>query len=129
MSRYCRAKAICLFFFQAEDGIRDVAVTGVQTCALPISAATLSAALAIVVPAPKRAPAHVGTLSNKISAAGISWYAGTLRNIRAGRRNNQKNLWLITLAASSAASPVGSLDRKSTRLNSSHGYMSYAVFC
>src|SRR2546422_8779485 len=28
---------VCYFFFQAEDGIRDVAVTGVQTCALPIS--------------------------------------------------------------------------------------------
>src|SRR5258706_5511914 len=28
---------ICLFFFQAEDGIRDWSVTGVQTCALPIS--------------------------------------------------------------------------------------------
>src|SRR3712207_9499835 len=27
---------IC-FFFQAEDGIRDIGVTGVQTCALPIS--------------------------------------------------------------------------------------------
>src|SRR5256884_2972583 len=27
---------LCFFFFQAEDGIRDVAVTGVQTCALPI---------------------------------------------------------------------------------------------
>src|SRR5712675_3685970 len=27
---------IVVFFFQAEDGIRDVAVTGVQTCALPI---------------------------------------------------------------------------------------------
>src|SRR5205807_5470718 len=26
------------FFFQAEDGIRDYKVTGVQTCALPISA-------------------------------------------------------------------------------------------
>src|SRR5437763_6400360 len=26
------------FFFQAEDGIRDTSVTGVQTCALPISA-------------------------------------------------------------------------------------------
>src|SRR5687768_15413721 len=26
----------CFCFFQAEDGIRDVAVTGVQTCALPI---------------------------------------------------------------------------------------------
>src|SRR5256884_2013200 len=28
---------VIFFFFQAEDGIRDVAVTGVQTCALPIS--------------------------------------------------------------------------------------------
>src|SRR2546430_8320295 len=27
------------FFFQAEDGIRDLTVTGVQTCALPISLA------------------------------------------------------------------------------------------
>src|SRR5438270_1271592 len=27
----------CSFFFQAEDGIRDLTVTGVQTCALPIS--------------------------------------------------------------------------------------------
>src|SRR5690606_41168844 len=26
----------CVFFFQADDGIRDVHVTGVQTCALPI---------------------------------------------------------------------------------------------
>src|SRR5205085_8322159 len=29
---YCSA----FFFFQAEDGIRDLTVTGVQTCALPI---------------------------------------------------------------------------------------------
>src|SRR3712207_7400654 len=28
---------IFFFFFQAEDGIRDIGVTGVQTCALPIS--------------------------------------------------------------------------------------------
>src|SRR2546429_2282582 len=36
------AAALCsiFFFFQAEDGIRDVAVTGVQTCALPISTTT-----------------------------------------------------------------------------------------
>src|SRR5688500_20138009 len=27
---------LCFFFFQAEDGIRDYKVTGVQTCALPI---------------------------------------------------------------------------------------------
>src|SRR5205823_6940448 len=30
--------ALWYFFFQAEDGIRDKLVTGVQTCALPISA-------------------------------------------------------------------------------------------
>src|SRR5690606_40320054 len=28
--------SFCFFFFQAEDGIRDFHVTGVQTCALPI---------------------------------------------------------------------------------------------
>src|SRR6266550_5350459 len=32
-----KAAAFAVFFCQAEDGIRDVAVTGVQTCALPIS--------------------------------------------------------------------------------------------
>src|SRR5438874_10168108 len=38
MSRYC--VLFCgFFFFQAEDGIRDLYVTGVQTCALPISGA------------------------------------------------------------------------------------------
>src|SRR5256884_212579 len=34
----CAGSVDMFFFFQAEDGIRDVAVTGVQTCALPISA-------------------------------------------------------------------------------------------
>src|SRR5690349_23013336 len=36
---YISAILMCLFlffFFQAEDGIRDLYVTGVQTCALPI---------------------------------------------------------------------------------------------
>src|SRR5256886_1067340 len=34
-----RVRRVCVtvFFFQAEDGIRDLTVTGVQTCALPIS--------------------------------------------------------------------------------------------
>src|SRR2546430_13067899 len=30
-------RVLFFFFFQAEDGIRDLTVTGVQTCALPIS--------------------------------------------------------------------------------------------
>src|SRR3989449_7835013 len=43
----------CFFFFQAEDGIRDVAVTGVQTCALPI---LLALAMAQVILAERLAP-------------------------------------------------------------------------
>src|SRR2546429_2649063 len=38
-STSCSSSSVSIwygFFFQAEDGIRDVAVTGVQTCALPI---------------------------------------------------------------------------------------------
>src|SRR5437762_2695925 len=36
-----KMEVVCMlfcFFFQAEDGIRDTSVTGVQTCALPIFA-------------------------------------------------------------------------------------------
>src|SRR5262249_58841807 len=33
----CAESRVAVFFFQAEDGIRDWSVTGVQTCALPIS--------------------------------------------------------------------------------------------
>src|SRR2546430_15814910 len=36
--------SLMFFFFQAEDGIRDLTVTGVQTCALPILIVVLSAA-------------------------------------------------------------------------------------
>src|SRR2546427_5666126 len=36
MSSSKRFRSCWFFFFQAEDGIRDLTVTGVQTCALPI---------------------------------------------------------------------------------------------
>src|SRR4051795_3594876 len=35
-SSMCSCRYFILFFFQAEDGIRDESLTGVQTCALPI---------------------------------------------------------------------------------------------
>src|SRR5256885_8833647 len=38
-SRTTSMRFVFIFFFQAEDGIRDYKVTGVQTCALPISTA------------------------------------------------------------------------------------------
>src|SRR6266567_5857681 len=49
---------VCFFFFfQAEDGIRDLTVTGVQTCALPISVVLLNNVPLI--------PAHAGIQGNK----------------------------------------------------------------
>src|SRR2546422_8536881 len=44
-----------------------------------------------------------------------------------------RGLWVFPGLAPGVSGPVGTLaatgDRKSTRLNSSHGYISYAVFC
>src|SRR5256885_13280749 len=42
---------LCFFFFQAEDGIRDYKVTGVQTCALPILAWACMKAILALMPA------------------------------------------------------------------------------
>src|SRR5256885_16732497 len=52
-----------MFFLQAEDGIRDYKVTGVQTCALPISSPSSrrrSAARAVSESAPSRPRVAVG---------------------------------------------------------------------
>src|SRR5207244_8419145 len=47
----CTMYMVC-FFFQAEDGIRDDLVTGVQTCALPISAYTETKVRGVEKPSP-----------------------------------------------------------------------------
>src|SRR2546422_4011629 len=86
----------CFFFFQAEDGIRDVAVTGVQTCALPI------------------------------------YVAADRRGVRRGVQGHFRVLGADPdphLPPEGAPGRNRAGDRKSTRLNSSHGYISYAVFC
>src|SRR5688572_32084258 len=83
------------FFFQAEDGIRDLTVTGVQTCALPIS---LSKSMALDM-------AKYKVTSNCISPFAWSRMIGTI------------------------PADTPEQDRKSTRLNSSHSQISYAVFC
>src|SRR5256885_6771637 len=43
-----------IFFFQAEDGIRDYKVTGVQTCALPISIEQRAGCVELVLPYPAK---------------------------------------------------------------------------
>src|SRR5690606_39434500 len=63
----------CSFFLQAEDGIRAFHVTGVQTCALPISPAPVAAAVptapttvpapAPMAPTPLPMPAPVAALA------------------------------------------------------------------
>src|SRR5690606_11285055 len=50
------------FFFQAEDGIRDFHVTGVQTCALPISVLTLTSSFMASNPRPPIAVVGVSAL-------------------------------------------------------------------
>src|SRR2546421_8445438 len=52
----------CFFFFQAEDGIRDLIVTGVQTCALPISHSMFGTGLLVGGIALATLPALAGAL-------------------------------------------------------------------
>src|SRR5690606_40254749 len=66
--------SIALFFFQAEDGIRDFHVTGVQTCALPICSKVAISSPTIRLYAPplpvtRRMPPLPSTISAPCSAA------------------------------------------------------------
>src|SRR2546429_1583492 len=78
----CSKSLECLFFFfQAEDGIRDVAVTGVQTCALPISCFTALCVVAIARPALPLAAQQGGPLpappAGTITASGPATQSST----------------------------------------------------
>src|SRR2546430_12414274 len=100
-----------LFFFQAEDGIRDLTVTGVQTCALPISSPTRADRAGWRRASPTRSPGR-----------------------RPGSRLRPCRQKVATARAygyrcCTASLPREARDRKSTRLNSSHSQISYAVFC
>src|SRR5690606_40969735 len=87
-----------LFFFQAEDGIRDFHVTGVQTCALPISTTAGSVVLADAAPAAADCPAvarlrragaalvgHTNMSEFAFSGVGINPHHGTPANPEIGR--------------------------------------------
>src|SRR3712207_7233098 len=58
-----------LFFFQAEDGIRDIGVTGVQTCALPIFADDVLKLLVLRVEVGRDADARAGAVVDDRLAA------------------------------------------------------------
>src|SRR3712207_8014540 len=64
-----RNLSCCIFFFfQAEDGIRDIGVTGVQTCALPILTAEYVQRQTL--PAPPLDARVVGALEEAAAASG-----------------------------------------------------------
>src|SRR2546429_3550845 len=105
------------FFFQAEDGIRDVAVTGVQTCALRISFHDNGTIVVAVVDGRSH-----DRKSTRIAQKARQERIGKLSIASCGTKIAQRLRYWLTLANRR-------IDRKSTRLNSSHGYISYAVFC
>src|SRR2546422_3179208 len=74
------------------------------------------------------------TLFRSASATGIVRLASEAVNVYAKRNSFQLNRNVRSAVeaipgASRGATTQRSVDRKSTRLNSSHGYISYAVFC
>src|SRR5690349_24377646 len=79
-----------LFFFQAEDGIRVLYVTGVQTCALPISCAALARANAFTVRA--TCCSSVGPLPHPaaIAAAASAAAAGRSEERRVGKEGRSR---------------------------------------
>src|SRR2546429_1813211 len=94
------------FFFQAEDGIRDVAVTGVQTCALPISTPTpamFSVSLGGVNPRPRTC---LGTIAHAAPPAATS--------VRNTRREISFFL-LISIFSKDSLSRIGEGDIRSER--------------
>src|SRR5256885_9646754 len=100
---------LIVFFFQAEDGIRDYKVTGVQTCALPIYTAQ-------------------GFGADRF-LRGIRPFQGVQRRPMIRHLRQQFLEVAAPHAAGRSLLEMPGQDRKSTRLNSSHLVISYAVFC
>src|SRR5438128_8304441 len=74
------------FFFQAEDGIRDATVTGVQTCALPIYAVGGHAQGPSFVPSALRVPTYrIVTLGCKLNQADSSALEARSEERRVGK--------------------------------------------
>src|SRR2546430_8169049 len=109
-----RMGGIGLFFFQAEDGIRDLTVTGDQTCALPIWG--LGGVLALVI---ALLFGIVMPFLNSNEVADLYERVGRRAPVTA-----LTGLWYFP----GIFIVVGPIDRKSTRLNSSHSQLSYAAF-
>src|SRR5256886_5299064 len=146
---------VFFFFFQAEDGIRDLTVTGVQTCALPISgehdAAQKSYVLSVRQSCPPtpgqetKLPFHIPFAVGLVGPDGRDLLAEGTRVLSV--KEPEERFVFENIAAKPVLSLLRNFsapvivthdyietelthlmahDRKSTRLNSSHSQISYA---
>src|SRR5699024_11530099 len=101
-----------IFLFQPADGIRFRNVTGVQTCALPISE-------------------HERYLTEQIfkRPVFVTDYPKEIKAFYMKLNEDGKTVAAVDCLVPGIGEIVGGRDRKSTRLNSSHVSISYAVFC
>src|SRR5260221_2368375 len=115
---------LLLFFFQAEDGIRDQCVTGVQTCALSFSSR-------------RRHSRSLCDWSSDVcffyfkqkTAYEITVWLEFRRVLFRSHGFLGLAHWFYLLKTGMNAKGGRAADRKSTRLHSSHTVISYAVFC
>src|SRR3712207_8433737 len=114
-SRSAPAEGRRCFFFQAEDGIRDIGVTGVQTCALPILVAEVGewedlreAGRRIKEHALRHLDVHLERLEASVTAAG-----GTVHWARDGEE---------ATIARAACRERGRISGVAGRLKKNHGY-------
>src|SRR2546430_6155481 len=121
---HVRRDCLFFFFFQAEDGIRDLTVTGVQTCALPIY---------------WRERPGTGT---RVNSGGVNIIFSDSNTHHRGAENYRRSGEVDAMRLPKDSYFANQVmwdgwvdverprtDRKSTRLNSSHSQISYAVFC
>src|SRR5688500_16741327 len=98
---YCMSLSIYyFFFFQAEDGIRDYKVTGVQTCALPIS------------------DFYEGLAQIRVTAGGEEWYGFLNRNGQVVIEPKFENAWHFSegLAQIAQGKKWGFVDKQGTMI-------------
>src|SRR5687767_15198413 len=95
---------VFFFFFQAEDGIRDKLVTGVQTCALPISALA-----SLVV----KAAAFAGVEDTPKQLKTVDEYQKDLENARKQKAAIEKDLDALRKELLKKPEDESLLDRKS----------------
>src|SRR5256886_4146389 len=83
------------FFFQAEDGIRDLTVTGVQTCALPIYSSVPLLHLPLVV------------LTDRNCASACDAFSGAVKDLRLGTLVGTRTAGIVAAPARSEERRVG----------------------